>query len=811
MRVRAAGLILVLLVGLQFFNSRGLNDGTTTPDIPDETYRMDDAQFPEGIPPFCLDPETQTKREMHAVPIHIEIGIDDHRSWVTNAFEAWLGLTTSEAPGITDQSKGNYGASIALTYPDGHRCVDRAQIRLQGDHGDHLKPGPRGIETSLDVSLESGHVAGIVHFKLFIPETRNGNNEVLATTLVSEVGLLSPRTFFIEATVNGMETRYIFQEKFRNEFLERNQIPESPIFQGDERFGMGWTRHSDSEDVQANDSLFWTTRLSNPHFAELGPIARAITEEGLSRLNQAYGQATRGLQATRQNTATPGIARITGILGDVDLPVLGESSGNTVNEMAKYSALLLAIGEDAGFFHGLARHNHRFVYDPWLGTVRPIYYDGGVSLLSSTPGFLDRIRVRIMDLIDYQEPVTLVAPAIAKAAEELRQDLASIDLQSFSTRLIRYGAEIDDQELHELIRTGGVIDDRLKSIAASAGQAPSDHLLAERFSGLQDESISLVFGSKPAGEFTACVLGAGICQPLSLSPAEQVSLIRGRLIIDDTDYLFIGNSYSAYRDGRLQPDRLAEGWQHQTLVGSTTLSTRQLFDIQVDPSRQILKLAARQSGAQAVIWNGLLDGWTIVFEGADLLDQTDRTGIEPYDYRGITGCLNFRDIQLSNVSAVFQRGSCEDGIHFLRATGNLALIDVSDTTSDAVDMDFSELSVTELVVTRAGDDCVDFSAGTYTVSTARLRGCADKGVSVGESARSEFERLFVVDTAVGIASKDSSFSKVHHAVFDDVTVCGTVYRKKQAFGGGSLILEESTCDSGDYREQEGSMLRVENP
>ena len=150
MRVRAAGLILVLLVGLQFFNSRGLNDGTTTPDIPDETYRMDDAQFPEGIPPFCLDPETQTKREMHAVPIHIEIDIDDHRSWVTNAFEAWLGLTTSEARGITDQSKGNYGASIALTYPDGHRCVDRAQIRLQGDHGDHLKPGPKGIETSLD-------------------------------------------------------------------------------------------------------------------------------------------------------------------------------------------------------------------------------------------------------------------------------------------------------------------------------------------------------------------------------------------------------------------------------------------------------------------------------------------------------------------------------------------------------------------------------------------------------------------------------------------------------------------------------------
>ena len=46
---------------------------------------------------------------------------------------------------------------------------------------------------------------------------------------------------------------------------------------------------------------------------------------------------------------------------------------------------------------------------------------------------------------------------------------------------------------------------------------------------------------------------------------------------------------------------------------------------------------------------------------------------------------------------------------------------------------------------------------------------------------------------------------------EDVDVCGTVYRKKQAFDGGNLVLEQSTCGSGDYREQEGSMLRVGNP
>jgi hypothetical protein len=163
-----------------------------------------------------------------------------------------------------------------------------------------------------------------------------------------------------------------------------------------------------------------------------------------------------------------------------------------------------------------------------------------------------------------------------------------------------------------------------------------------------------------------------------------------------------------------------------------------------------------------------------------------------------------------DVSAVSRRGDCEDSVHFLRATGNLALIDVSDATSDAVDMDFSELSVTDLTVTRAGNDCLDISAGAYAVSAVRLRSCADKGISAGEAAHSEFGRLLITDAAIGIASKDSAFSRVRHAVFEDVAVCGTIYRKKQAFDGGNLVLEQSACGSGDYREQEGSMLRVGN-
>ena len=801
-RIRAAGSLLILLLGLQVLNSHEPHNETEIAGPLDSSVVVGDAQFPEAIPPFCPDLERNTDTKLTpAVPVHLEIVVDDQRSWATNAFGAYLGLGETEA--ITDQFKGNYGTTIASTYADGRRCIDRAQIRLQGDWGDHLRFGPSGIETSLDVQLELGHIAGITHFKLFLPETRNGNNEVFVTTLASEIGLLAPETFFIDATVNGAEVRYIFQEKFRNELLHNNQIPESPSFQGDERFGHGWTWYKDTEEVRSNQSLFWMSRLSNPHYAELGPTARAIAEEGLSRLNQAYAQDT------GQGTSTVGSDLISGILSNTELSVFGRSDSDTVNEVTRYSALLLAIGDDGtGFYHGLASHNQRFVYDPWLGTVRPIYYDGGVHLLDHTEDFLRRIGNLVKDLVDYPEPVILVTPATAKAAEILRQELALLDLQSFSRLLSRRGTEIEDEELRKLIGAGGVIDNGLQAIALSAGPIPSDRLTAELFSGLHAPGIRLVFGSHPSGQYTSCPIGAEPCELLRLSPAEQVSLLRGRLNIDQIDYLYVGNSYSAYQSGRPQPDRLDEGWKHQTLAGTTTLSTNQPFDIRIDPSRQVLELIGGQFGSRAVIWNGQLDDWTIIFEGGDLAQPEGPTDPERFDHRGLTGCLTFRDVRLSNISVISRGGSCEDSIHFLRTRGDLALVDVSDATADAVDMDFSDLTVNDLLVVEAGNDCLDVSAGTYSVTSARLHGCADKGVSAGESAQSVFVTLFVTDAAVGIASKDSSLSKVQRAVFDEVVICAMAYRKKQSFSGGRLFLEESTCDSDDYREQEGSILVI---
>ena len=73
-----------------------------------------------------------------------------------------------------------------------------------------------------------------VKFKLLIPETRNGLNEVFATTLLRSLDFLAPETFEVNTSVNGVKTVMLFQERAEKELLERNHRREGPIFRGDE-------------------------------------------------------------------------------------------------------------------------------------------------------------------------------------------------------------------------------------------------------------------------------------------------------------------------------------------------------------------------------------------------------------------------------------------------------------------------------------------------------------------------------------------------------------------------------------------------
>ena len=68
------------------------------------------------------------------------------------------------------------------------------------------------------------------------PNTRGYDSEIFSTTLISNLGFLSPRTASARVEYNDLSYNFIFQEKIQKEFLEFNNLKEGPIFDGDERF-----------------------------------------------------------------------------------------------------------------------------------------------------------------------------------------------------------------------------------------------------------------------------------------------------------------------------------------------------------------------------------------------------------------------------------------------------------------------------------------------------------------------------------------------------------------------------------------------
>ena len=104
---------------------------------------------------------------------------------------------------------------LKLNTPTNIDCSFKGTVRINGDLPDHLDI--ENLISSLDI-IDEGNVFGITKFKLLIPETRRNDEEIFTTTLLSHMGFLSPRTFYVNSSVNlGSTHKYIFQEKYSKE------------------------------------------------------------------------------------------------------------------------------------------------------------------------------------------------------------------------------------------------------------------------------------------------------------------------------------------------------------------------------------------------------------------------------------------------------------------------------------------------------------------------------------------------------------------------------------------------------------------
>ena len=216
---------------------------------------------------------------------------------------------------------------------------------------------------------------------------------------------------------------------------------------------------------------------------------------------------------------------------------------------------------------------------------------------------------------------------------------------------------------------------------------------------------------------------------------------------------------------------------------------------------------------QVLIQGGVIKDWQIEVLPSSLLGY-EFSGNSRYSKSNFTGCVTFSDLFMENISIKMGKSNCEDALHFMRVTGKNLKIEIEGAYSDAIDSDFSNIDFNTIKINGAGNDCVDFSAGIYTIEYADLLNCKDKGISVGEKSRVEIAKIFLNNSKIGLVAKDSSILDVEKFDIQNSEYCLASYRKKNEFLGGIINYKSGDCqlnnNHGLLYEQEGSSLNF-NP
>ncbi len=713
------------------------------------------ASVPGSIEPLCTDANGPISTVSQLRQSKIEIEIPKSRKWSSNIVAA----KTTKGTAISDEFKKKFNARFYVTPPNGAPCIFKGSVRISGDWRDHLSIKNGTPIASLDVQLDEGNLAGIVDFKLLLPKTRGGDNEIVLAALMREMDLLAPRTATLNVTVNGVAVEYMFQENLEKELLESQNRREAPLYESDE--SMFWDDKANSDVLMGEDQRVLIPKMTNSTWMGESQNRVAIAKRGLDVLYSAYSSywETRNLAPE----------------------LIANENPDYIQKNHEFLALMTATNAQ----HGLITHNRRFYFDPMKNALEPVYYDGDSKIL------------------DISREVLSPGFGPQQGAQSLVERLNDLDRNGFVELLNSYGVSTSLEDMNV------ILDDLLKRLADYAlteVAAPADPTWkANNFADLNSTDRLLVF-AKNQDEVTQCDFELLVCAETFLSMGDYQDLLAGKLKKDGTRLVYGGGSLENYKNGE-EPyqDEMSAATTYFLASGDSFIVTGEA-NVTIDEAQKLISVTALSAGSRLYLANADLSGWTFSYTGSPGLvaPMTE----DRFDDRLLTGCVNIVDSKVVDVNFKVDSALCEDGLNLIRVIGNIPLLQISNTLEDGLDLDFSKLAVDELVVSETGNDCLDLSAGEYLANKVTLTNCGDKGVSIGETAVVNFREVVVDKAVLGVAVKDWSDFTAETVSITQAQTCISAYRKKQEFGRAVINIGQLDCSGSSIETQDYSKLSV---
>jgi len=700
----------------------------------------------------------------------------------------------------------------------------RTTIRLKGDLLDHLE----GDKWSFRVhTRKSEQLFGMRRFSLQSPAARDHQGEPIFLEHLKKEGVLSPRYFFVDVSVNGKDIGVMaIEEHFSKELLESQQRKEGVILRFDE-------------------SPFWMNR----------------------NLNGTFGPYSNPYVAMIKPFRSSKIAKSELLSGDLDAAI-GLLRGFMDGDLAPHDvfdvvrmARFMAVVEVWNAHHALGWHNLRFYYNPLIARLEPVGFDGHLKARPIGPGLAVHSGYFMPLLLEDPRFRAVFVRELSRIASELADgglaDWARERERDLLPRLQEGIEYVDllpiDRAVARARRLALIDEDNFDHFMPPLGDPNMTYPSAIRFyvcNGCSPARLEFVNALPIPVTIRSITIREkskkavseleGVTTPIELQATEPQKRPRpthvrlagpidlGGLVVEAMIQVDGQEKRHAIR-----AEPYVESWKNAAIPSVTLAQALARHDflrwdaeaetVRVKKGRHVVEGSvvipedlplSIGPGTELRFGEGkfLLASGPLSFEGTAqkpilfgprpgsttwggiagirsnaphvwknvVVEST--TGIERPGWR-LTGGVTLRATHVVMADSVFRGHKGEDALNLIRTTFEMDNVEFDDAHSDALDADYSNGKIRGGRWTRVGGDGIDVSGANIEVVGVYLADIVDKAISVGEASKVTVNNIHAERVGTGAASKDRSELLIEDSVIDGASTAGvSVYMKKPEYG-----------------------------
>jgi hypothetical protein len=729
------------------------------------------AEKPFFSQPFC---EKDLYQNDNLQIKSIDVKIKKYRKWTENGIR----IITGNFRWIPDKYKKRFKADIIVEYENSLKCSFQGSVRHNGDQKDHIKLIDNSIIQSLDIHLKTGHIYGITKFKLLLNNTRGVfEDEIFLTTMLRKLNYLAPRTMYLNAKINNVSAKMIFQEKAVKEMLEYNLRREGPIYEGDERF-----LFSLAKDIPDNNLSNWSigmvpllesgvnamlAKQVNTKLIFMNEMNPNISFNALSNLNLIYLLYSNMYKNEKNNF----------FYSDYTLSneLLGFYQPDKILKLDAYNLLM----NSANASHGLAANNRKYYWNSFGSYFEPVNYDSNANF-SKKPSmiYLPLSRtiedgfIYLENLLGDIDIVSLNAEInFSGIKENINTTELKINLLQKNLKLVKKLFQNHDQDLITYNNKTEINESMWTKYLSALNKINTDIMTVRQIK---------------KKEFEVCDKSLN-CKNTSFNTEEMEMILDGSLVLKGIDYQYLGN--------KISKNNLTSNLNYNHFkFGNSHFYYDSKIDYLYNEEKNEFNVYQMEPGARAFFIKGKLKDVTINLYGNHKNEKLNNTPKNfPVDINSLTACLSFIDMEVENINLNATNSTCEDSINLINVKGKIDEVNIRNSFLDGLDIDFSNIEIHSVMIDNAKNDCLDVSAGSYKFDILNLSNCGDKGVSVGEKSNVIIKKAKINSSSIGIASKDSSITELSELKLKDMQTCVSAYNKKQEYSGAFLKVNTFEC------------------